>query len=553
MGAGSSSQAAAPPPPKVIEDPYPSVKGADGISLSQAVICNDCELEVDTRISSANVKLVRELGDITSAQCQSYVTDKARVANKYMSLSDFLLNLQAGKYARPVSEEPAQGGQPARGYCEGVSITDEDAAGITAIDQVDGKVKGGRIRKVSGSGGFSSGTKARFIPNIPFKMSFKGQKAAPDVNGKIEFQPFKDEFSVSQLALYYPSPIRIDSVQADALLALNDPSDAGAKFIVLIPLRATNAGAPSAEFINRIAKYVPSVQQYEPSSGTYPSTDIQTGADWSLGKLFTLDKSEGEGGKAVINNGFFTWTGVAGFERYKVDLWSELREAATKFGNDSTQATEIRGKIDAAGGINALMYSNVIRYGWRPIGGLNAPQYFMLDTPLDINSSDLAMITRNLDATPSTEANHPIPAQTELVYHTPAKPGAPSDITGKGACGIGNLCEGFETGVSSDVLKGSYSESLTDPFEKSCPGAKCDPFLQNAKKSTIDKSIFTPRSVISFLFNLLTGLAMLVGAYVAMSMVGNDYDLGLRSFAEQIGQVLGVWVKNMSGRAAPPI
>lgn len=500
-------------------------------------MCNDCQLEVDTQITSSSVKLVRELGDISSTQCQAYNRDKKRVESRYMSLADFLANLQEGRYARGVSEEPATAGRPAQGYCETVGIKDTDAAAITSIDQVDAKLTKGRIRKVSGTGGFSSGTKARFIPSIPFKMSFKGRKAVqPDPRKPIQYQAFADPFTVTQLSIYYPSPIRIDSVQADAMLALNDPSDLGTKYIVLIPLKATNSGAPSAEFVSKIARFIPMVSQYDAESGTYPTKDIQTGAGWALANLFTLD--DGASGLSTVKNGFFTWTGVAGYERVK--------------------------KIDTP---------SLITYGWQPKQGLNAPQYFLLDTPLDINSSDLGTITNALSMTPSAEANHPIPPNPLLVFHKRSVPPAPdtiaggsSTLDGVGGCGIGNLCEGMvdytaqpnwnkagnQLGMAQDIFKGEYSEALEDPFEKSCPGAKCDPFLQNAIKGNKAVTIFTPRNMFTLFFNLMVLVAMLVGAYVAMNMVGNDYDLNLRNFAEQIGKVLAVWAKSLSSSPRPP-
>ena len=525
---GRQSRPSPPPPPVVIEEPYPTVDSADGISLSQATMCNDCQLEVDTKITSSNVKLLRELGDISSTQCQRYNQDMERVKKNYMSLADFLQNLQSGQYAKGVAEEPASGSRPAQGYCETVGITDESAAAIKNIDEVESKLTRGRIRKVSGSGDFSAGTKARFIPSIPFKMSFKGKKVV-QVGNKTRSQAFDTPFTVTQITLYYPSPIRIDSVQADAMLALNDPSDPGANFIVLIPLKATNTGEKSADFVGKIAKFIPMVSQYDAASGTYPTKDIQTGAGWALGNIFTL--GEEKNGLSTVKNGFFTWTGVAGYERVKT----------------VNTATEIR-------------------YTWRPRIGLSAPQYFLLDTPLDIDSADLGTITNGLTMTPSAEANHPIPPNPLLVFHKGSVPPAPDTLSGTtsggSSCGIGNLCEGMvdytaqpnwgkvgnQLGMASDVLKGEYSEVLDDPFEKSCPGARCDPFLQNAIRNNKNTSLFTPRNMFTLFFNLMVLIAMLIGAYVAMNMVGNDYDLNLRNLAEQIGKVMAVWAKSISNK-----
>jgi len=50
------------------------------------------------------------------------------------------------------------------------------------------------------------------------------------------------------------------------------------------------------------------------------------------------------------------------------------------------------------------------------------------------------------------------------------------------------------------------------------------------------------------LFNALVFVAMAVGAYIALNMVGNDYDIGLRNFAEAVGKILAVWAKGARDR-----
>ena len=527
---GGTQSAPAPPPPKIIEDPYPQTAGAEGISLSQAVKCTDCQLEVDTNISVASVKLKRELGDIQSSQCAAFAADKQKVESRFMSLSDLLSNLQAGKYSRPVSEQNVTlpgGGQRVQGYCEMLSISDEDAAKVTTIAELESKLKGGRIRQVSGSGGFSSGTKARYIPSIPFKMSFAGTKAVAAPGGERKFAPFKSDFTVSQLVIYHPSPIRVDSVQADAMLALNDPSDSGATAIVLIPLKGTNSSEGAASFINKLAASIPSVSQYDSQTGSYLDSTVQTGADWTLGRLFTLDKEAGKGGVASVKNGFFTWTGVAGYERYKIDSNEEMQKAF---------ASRNWGRV------NELMAGGrSIRYAWRPIDGLASPQYFLLDSPLEVNLTDLSMITSSLTPTPPAEANHLVPAERDLVFHKGSVPPAPDTISGAGACGgVLNVCEGFTTGTLDEQLK------EPDEFEKGCPGAKCDPFLQNVKE--MKSGTFTTTALFTAFFNVLVFVAMAVGAYIALNMVGNDYDIGLRNFAESIGKILAVWAKGVRNR-----
>jgi hypothetical protein len=51
----------------------------------------------------------------------------------------------------------------------------------------------------------------------------------------------------------------------------------------------------------------------------------------------------------------------------------------------------------------------------------------------------------------------------------------------------------------------------------------------------------------TILFSLVIGLAMVVGAYIAMSMVLLDFDVGFKTFSEKIGKVVAVWSKNYSG------
>ena len=480
MGGGYS----APAPRRVVKDPYPSPTATNGVSLSQAVKCSGCQLSVDTKITSANVKLQREEGDITLSQCMSYTNDKERVKSDTLSLTSFLTKLRAGDYARWVS---AQDGVD---YCEIVGISDTDAAAIKTISEVDAKVVRGRIAKGSGLGGFSSDTKARFIPSIPFSMSFGANKAS---GGKAR-TPVSETFPVTQLMLYYPSPIRIDSVQADAVLALNDPSDPAAKYIVLIPLRATNRGEPSADFISRIARGVPSIQTINPATNSYLTTDIQTGADWSISKLFTLSNDEEKGGLSKIKNGFFTWTGVVGYELYLAE----------------TTAT-------------------TIRYGWKPKEGAVAPQYILLDSPLDISSTDLALLTQSLPMTPPGESVHPIPSQSIAVVHKDAEAPAPDSISGRTGCGLGNLCEGFGNPIGTEAF---------------CEGAKCDPFFQNANRVNTSPVA----TIIPILFQMMIALSMIAGAYIAMTLIVRNYDTTLKTSSEEAGQVLSVWAKEAAAR-----
>jgi hypothetical protein len=472
----------------VNEEPYPGSVGSDGLSLSQAELCNACRLGVNAKITTSNVKLKREVGAISTAECKRYADDWNRVNAKTFSVSDFLGKLQAGRYSKLVSDSKSEGDQ----YCQELSITDTDAAAMRESGSLDpAKFKGGRIRKVSGSS-FSEETKAKFIPSIPFQMSFTAKKAAVGPSGRIQYRDVSDAFTVTQMTLYHPSPIRIDSVQADAVLSLNDPTDKAAKYIVLIPLRSVNSGNPSNTFFNTIVRNLFSIKEQRPDTGEYEETTIPTGSDWALDKLFTLTAGEGS---TTVKNGFFTWTGVGGYER--------VNKGTARSGNKF-----------------------ITTIGWKQAEGLAQPQYILLDTPLDINTEDMSTLTQTLPVTPPADAIHIVPAHSSLVYHKPSSPPAPDSMSGRSGCGanpILSTCEGFEIGSNSP-----------------------DPFVRNAAKARDEPGVFTPQRIFALVLQIILVVFMIAGAYLAVRMITEGYDITVRNYAEKIGRVLAVWVKGVS-------
>ena len=491
MGGGQSAPAIID---RVVEKPYPPVAGADGISLSQAEMCNGCRLGVDTKITTSNVKLKRETGAVSSIQCRRWGEDLQKVTNKYLSAKDVAQNVAAGMYSVPVSEEKGEGGRPGQQYCQELTVDPED---IDALAKADGtidqsKLKRGRIRKVAGAS-YSEETKAKFIPSIPFKMTFGATKAAIE-KGKIIYLPVNDTFTVTQITVYHPSPIRIDSVQADAMMSLNDPSDPNAKYVVLIPLRAVNSGNASNTFFSKLAPRLFSVKEPNPATNEFEEVTIPTGADWSLDKMFTMTGTEGV---SLVKNGFFTWTGIAGYERYNA--------GTTTSGNIRTTTID-----------------------WTQTAAIQAPQYILLDTPVDINTEDMLTLTQSLPVTPPADAIHPIPGQSNLVYHKNSEPPAPDTLSGRSGCGANPIltgtCEGFTVSKRSR-----------------------DPFLRNMSQA-IGKGddLFTPERIFAILFAIIGLFALLVGAYFALRLISEGYDMTLRNFAEKIGRALGNWAKGLS-------
>jgi hypothetical protein len=366
MGGGGSRPA---PPPTVVEQEPPAGSGQssivyadrpdtprlDGLTRSLSNECNGCSLQIASGISSSSVKLSREFGEVTDVQCKRYSNDRKRVDDKQMSFQDFLGNLKAGRYLRNLNN----------GYCEQITISEEDSTKVKKIgDVTDDKLQSVRIQKVS-SGGFSSDTKAKLTPSIPFKLSFMGQ-----------------EITVKTMSVYHPCPLRIEGVQPDAVFSLNDPSfDDGSGYIVLIPLIAKNTADPSIEFFDRVLPQINALMAPE-ATGQYITRNIATGTNWSLTKVFSTSK--GTGDSLEVQSGYYEWKGMPALERVRED------------GN------------------------NTITYSWKE-SGKPSPRYIMLDTPVAISSSSLSSITQSLPVTPTSDAIHAVlynsnPLQRGIVH-----------------------------------------------------------------------------------------------------------------------------------------
>jgi hypothetical protein len=366
MGGGGSRPA---PPPTVVEQEPPKGSGQssiiyadrpdtprlDGLTRSLSNDCNGCSLQIKSGISSSSVKLSREFGEVTDVQCKRFTTDWKRVNEKQMSFQDFLGNLQAGRYLRNLNN----------GYCEQVILSPEELQKVKKPEQFDmNRLESVRIQKLS-SGGFSSDTKAKLTPSIPFKLSFMGQ-----------------EITVKTMSVYHPCPLRIEGIQPDAVFSLNDPSfDDGSGYIILVPLIAKNTADPSIEFFDRVLPQINAVTAPE-ATGQYMTRNIATGTNWSLTKVFSAVDTAG--GSFEVKNGYYEWKGMPALERVRED------------GN------------------------NTITYSWKE-SGKPSPRYIMLDTPVAISSSSLSSITQSLPVTPSSDAIHAVlyssnPLQRGIVH-----------------------------------------------------------------------------------------------------------------------------------------
>lgn len=411
MGGGGSRPA---PPPTVVEQEPPAGSGQssivyadrpdtprlDGLTRSIANECNGCNLQIASGISSSSVKLSREFGEVTDVQCKRYRNDRKRVDDKQMSFQDFLGNLKAGRYMRNLDN----------GYCEQITISEENSTKVKRIgDITDDKLESVRIQKVS-SGGFSSDTKAKLTPSIPFKLSFNGQ-----------------EITVKTMSVYHPCPLRIEGVQPDAVFSLNDPSfDDGTGYIVLIPLVAKNSADPSIAFFDKILPQINALNVPE-ATGQYMTRNVPTGTDWSLTKVFSASK--GTGDSLEVQSGYYEWKGMPALERVREDS------------------------------------NNTITYSWKE-SGKPSPRYIMLDTPVAVSSSSLTSVTQTLPVTPTSDAIHAVlyssnPLQRGIVH----KQGPPNPACARESFADMNgvkeeFCDAWTAWAQSSESKGYTTQQI---------------------------------------------------------------------------------------------
>ena len=143
------------------------------------------------------------------------------------------------------------------------------------------------------SGGERAANKLFITPDKPFELTFDGKK-----------------ITVTKMALYRPSPVRVENIQADAVLSLNDYSDPAAKTVILLPISAAITYGTPGEFVGRIAENVNSFTINE-ATGQYNPVNVPVGNDWSLTKV--LEVAGGTNGQ--VAGGFFKWEG-GDYERY---------------------------------------------------------------------------------------------------------------------------------------------------------------------------------------------------------------------------------------------
>jgi len=494
------------------------------LSVSIAKQCRDCKLKVDTNVTTSSVKLSRTYGSIKGELCQKSENETVAFLRGEVSFSEWFKKIQTGN---AYEFKKGSNGQ----FCQQFMLDGVDASKITSYKDYIANVKPDnlkviRIRRVTGEGSFSSDTKAKFKLSLPIKFQYVQRmvekpsinmvwKNSPKLHQVVQYGPKQltsqtADVVISSITLYHPAPLRIDNVQYDAVLSINDPSDlpkdATEKVVILVPLKASNIMNKSTDFFSKIVTHVMAVSAPDPVTNEYAEVEIPTGKDWNISKIFSLDTPDDpkESAPALvpIADSFFSWVASTTYER-------------------------------------VVTPSQVLYTPNTPV------RYFMLEKPVSISSTDLSYLTRSLPVTAPEDAIHRVP--------DPSKPGAGPIVYKPSNCK--KVREHMENPGPGDILGGylfggGASTMLTDDKGQSLGGGEsCDPFANNAKKLTQNPSWFTPDKVLTALFNVFLIIAIGLGAWLALFLIANkDYDNKYREFSETAGKVVAKLALQTSGK-----
>lgn len=119
------------------------------------------------------------------------------------------------------------------------------------------------------------------IPDQPFDLRFNNES-----------------FKVNYMTIYRPSPVRVENVQADAVLSLNDYHTAPSH-VVLIPLSSSNTFGAAGNFVDRI------MQNIQGLDADDKPLAVSVGNDWSLTNV--LSAAQDSQGRNVVRVPFFKW------------------------------------------------------------------------------------------------------------------------------------------------------------------------------------------------------------------------------------------------------
>jgi hypothetical protein len=307
---------------------------------------------------------------------------------------------------------------------------------------------------------FSPGTKILITPTLAFEIQFNGASVP-----------------VKSMTLYHPCPVRVENIQYDAVLCLNDPglSEIDTKglggvlpggftaeqqtHVLMIPIKAENNPDGRAEFFSRFVPYMSALKDTKPDSNIYADLDVPVGKDWSLTTMFPVSLTKD--GNPEVRVGYYSWQGGGTYESKFVDEGSQFR------------------------------------YKWVQSG--QTPRYIMLDTAVPISAADLQTITSTLPPTPFRPPFpiHPIP---ELFVYKP--------------------CEKPKT---------------ESPVKESFENAECDPFGPEAK---YPPSPISADAMFGFAMTILSLIGAVLVVWGVMKLADNPVFDKFKTFGEFLGKGL---------------
>ena len=152
-------------------------------------------------------------------------------------------------------------------------------------------IKAKSLSDVAITNTYSAETKLFVKPSIPFKIRFNNVT-----------------YVVNLLSMYYPSPFRIENVQHDAVLSLNDASSPDSKIVILIPIVGGVMVKAAGRFVSKLVTFMSSLTGGEnitdEASGEPVMVPVATGNDWNLTSLLPLKIVDDE---PRVQAGYFTW------------------------------------------------------------------------------------------------------------------------------------------------------------------------------------------------------------------------------------------------------
>jgi len=398
------------PPPIIKEDPSPDQAPIDGIGVGgttqgcevckdqrRKIGCEACKFYIAQGVSASSAKLYRENGNVTQEQCNALSVDLERVRKNELAFDQVRRNLIDGKYYRNLNN----------GFCGQLFPKAGEEGNIVDAGSMNGRLIQPSIMKMTIGGGYSAVTKIFIRPSVPFNIT---------LNNITE--------TVETMTLFHPAPLRIENVQYDAVLTLNDTADSTKKLVALIPLKGSLKPGEGGNFLSKLATYMPGILKPNPASGQFDPIDVPTGNDWDLSRIFP-GKPDPTTKRTAATDGFFTWKAVPPVERYL--------KRKQEFGN--------------------IPFPDIYEYGWKPVGGIQGPTYIMLHSPIEIGVFDLQTI-RMLPVTPTEDAMPPPLLQT-VTYTAPTECKSNAVLTGN--------TERFENKASCDPFAGLPPVSMITP------------------------------------------------------------------------------------------